>query len=410
MGCQPNPRQTRQFIGIRSPSDVDHVLVEHAHRYRKSAGYRLIASITGDGLLTNEGETWRAHRAAIQPMFSRSMHDHFVETISASTDQMLRDGAFDERDVATTLSRLTTVVTGRALFHVDLQDRSAQIVRDVTTVMKAETTLARLHLAAGLSTHEAERLASVLTRRHVPVPVLRRARDAMERLDEVAVEVSSRLVARTRQQGEPNATLRSMSPVEVRDEVMTLLLAGHETTANALAWSLCLLAEHPRWADQIRADSGRVDRLGSQGAPNGAAAACFREALRMYPPVWIVQREAISPDQLRDTHVEAGSTVVIPILLLHRDERWWSRPNDFEPERHMDQAAPPVRGSYLPFGAGRRSCIGSHLAVLEGSVVLSKVLASYDVLPRRERRPAEPRGMITLRPPTRLPFLLQAAR
>jgi cytochrome P450 len=203
-----------------------------------------------------------------------------------------------------------------------------------------------------------------------------------------------------------------MTDRQVRDEVMTLFLAGHETTANALAWTWYLLAQHPTIQETLHAE---VDAV-LQGRPAGFddlarlgyARQVFSEAMRIYPPAWVIGREARQDVALGGVLLERGTTVFVSPYLLHRDPRFWARPERFEPDRFAPEAkAQRHKFSYLPFGSGRRGCIGEQFAWAEGVLLLATIAQAWTMRPAMDRTPAV-FPSITLRP--RHPLPVQARR
>jgi cytochrome P450 len=209
-------------------------------------------------------------------------------------------------------------------------------------------------------------------------------------------------------------TGESLSRTQVRDEVVTLVLAGHETTANGLAWFWYLLAQHPEARARMQEEGDDV--LGGR-TPSAADAdrltwttACFQEAMRLYPPAWVLEREAIADDELDGWRIPKRSTVIFPVFLIHRDPRWWPNADAFDPTRFIgERAAQSHRGAYLPFGAGRRACVGANFALMEATLIAA-MLAQRFTLDLVEGAPAQPDATVTLRPRYGLPMTMHRRR
>jgi cytochrome P450 len=205
---------------------------------------------------------------------------------------------------------------------------------------------------------------------------------------------------------------RPMPRAAVRDELVTMMLAGHETTANGLTWMWHLLARHPsayeRHRREVAAVLGRrlptaddLDRL-------EWTRACFQEAMRVYPPAWVLERAAREATTLDGYAIARGTTVIFPVHLIHRDPRWWDDPMAFRPERFLPDAPHPRRGAYLPFGAGRRACVASTFALAEGTLIAAMVTQRWRLAAPDATPPAE-RATVTLRPRRGLPMHAVAA-
>jgi cytochrome P450 len=195
---------------------------------------------------------------------------------------------------------------------------------------------------------------------------------------------------------------------QVRDELVTLMLAGHETTANGLAWLWYLLDRHPDARERLVAEVDAVatgDRVEVADADRLVwTRACFQEAMRLFPPAWILEREAAVDDEIGGYHIPRGTTVIIPVFNVHRDPRWWPDPEAFDPERFLG-AAPP-RGTYLPFGAGKRVCIGASFALLEATLIVAAVVRRF-TLELAAGADVAPEATVTLRPRHGLPMLVR---
>ena len=399
---------------IFSPEAIWDVFVTNGRHTRKSRGLILTRPLLGEGLLTADGASHLRHRRAIQPLFHNKRIDGYVGQMVAAgvtTDRSWSDGA--HIDLAEAMSELTLDVIGRTIFGLDLRSEAHGVAQALNTVLEG--------FAHGIGP-----LASPLSR----VPTKRRQREirAIEELDAmvddmIATRISaieqgalgsdllSMLLTSTDDAGQP-----SFTPQEVRDEAMTLVLAGHETTALTLTWSWHLLSSHPQWRDWLEPE---VDALGDQPVQASDLAklprtyAVVAESMRLHPPAWIIGRWLDADLRVGGWDLPRGSVVLASQYAMHRDPRFWPHAEQFRPDRWLrdgrfDERAPGVpRGVWFPFGFGTRRCIGEHFAWTE-AVVLMATLA------RRWRLdvqvPPDPPMMsaITLRPDVPMPTVVRA--
>ena len=386
---------------IAHPDMIKHVLLDNYQNYQKDSAYEKTGPLLGKGLLTSEGDFWLRQRRLAQPMFHRGRIGGFADTMVASTASMLdeRWSVYEREnapfDVAAEMMRLTLTIVGWTLFSTDVSGEAERVGRALSVALE----------------HTNARMRSLLNLESLPTPANRRFREAIATLDEVVYGLiderrkagdaddkqdllSMLLAARDADTGE------GMTDKQVRDEAMTLFLAGHETTANALAWTFYLLSSHPTAAEGLFAEA---DALGH--TPTVAdlpklpyTKMVVEEAMRLYPPAWAVGRRALSPDEIGGYPVEAGSDVVISTYVTHRHSDFWPNPEGFNPERFTKaRAEGRHRFAYLPFGGGPRGCIGNNFAMMEAQLILETVAQRY-ALELVPGHPVEPQTMITLRP------------
>jgi cytochrome P450 len=391
------------FHLVAHPDLIRQVLQERTDQYDKETrSTGRIRGMTGEGLLTAGGELWRRQRRLIQPAFRPVAVSGFLDGMAAATHAMLHRwerhaAAGQPFDVASEMMRLTCTIVGRSLFSTDVASDAEEVERAMEVLLTR--TYSRL-----------ERLVELPEA--IPTPGRLRFRSALAAVDRVV----SRILAARRQAGEGSgpADLLSrlvqardeesgagMSDGQLRNEVLTLLLAGHETTANALAWTFVLLARHPEIQERVRAEAmavlGDRDPAASDLPALAFTERVFREAMRLYPPIWAMERRAVRDDDLGGFRIPAGSTVVISPWVTHRHPAFWEEPARFDPERFLEERAaarPPL--AYLPFGAGPRFCVGSHFALAEALTILSLVARRWR-LRLVEGHPVVPAPGITLR-------------
>ena len=404
----------RRHLVSRSPRHVEQVFVEGHDDFQKATHYRLLATVTGEGLLTSEGDAWERQRRLIQPVLGRRQIDGLVPAmVSATADHLDR---FDPPsppetvDVSAEMTEVTLDVVGRALFGTDLAAHVDRLRPAVSDGMAIALTAARLQLALGFSRRMIDVGGRIIRRVPLPPP-FHRIRRVMTTIDDVVTElIDSRTGAGSAEPSDLLGLLLSVTDEEgrpmprrlVRDELVTMMLAGHETTANALSWLWHLLALHPEAYDRHLAEVRAV--LGGR-SPSGPdieqlvwTRACVQEAMRIYPPAWVLERAARADTTLDGGHaVRRGTTIIFPVHLIHRDPRWWDDPMDFRPERFLPGAPHPGRGTYLPFGAGRRICVASSFALTEATLIAAMISQRHRY-ERADQHPVIESATVTLRP------------
>jgi len=374
---------------VAEPGAVAQVLQRDAAGYgRATMQYRALAQVTGDGLLTTDGAVWHRHRQVVQPAFRPAALAGAAGPATAAARTLLaRWGAAPGGvlDVDAAIADVTLAMVGATLFGADLA-AGAGVVAAVAAALRAVVVTSRSPWPAG-----------------VPTPARRRLRRACQVLDPLCAD----LVARRRAGAGPApdgdvlalllAAGEGLRENEIRDEIVTLVIAGHETVAATLSWALYLLAGAPQLQRALAADPGRLARP------------VVAEALRLYPPAWIITRTALRDGELAGVAVPAGTLVMISPWLLHRRAASWPDPLQFDPERFTGGAAAArPRGDYLPFGLGPRLCLGRELALLQAETMLTELIRRHRVEPVRPG-PVEPEALVTLRPRGGLPLRLVGA-
>lgn len=402
---------------IRRPEHVHHVLLEARDSYPKSFDYRFLARSLGQGLVTSEGRLWARQRRLIQPAFRHSHVVGFTDAmIEASLETARRWEELSARgtpvDVASEMMRLALDVVGRTLFSSDLAGAVDEIspavgllVRDVVERMASVAGLVTLSVPV-LPTPANRRVGRALGTLDAVVARLIAGRRALPEERRPADLLSALLAARDETTGE------AMDDLQVRDEVMTFLLAGHETTANALAWTWYLLSTHPLAARRLR-DELRSTLAGRELAADDIekltyTSAVVHESMRLYPPVAAIGREAAEDDEIGGFPIPARSTVLISAWVSHRNPEFWPAPEGFDPERFLPGAPEHPRLAYLPFGAGPRQCIGAAFAQQEAMVALGVLVPRFAPALVPGQR-VEPQLGVTLRPRYGLPMTIHAA-
>lgn len=395
---------------LSHPDHIEYVLVKNNRNFIKSRGERVSLGFLGGGLLTSEGSFWRCQRRLAQPAFHRERISFYGEVMVKSTERMAvgwRDG--EARDVHRDMMRLTLEIVARTLFGVPLKPAEFEEVGGALAVI-AE----RFTGWGGVFFQVPEK---------VPTPGNLRFKRALRQLDALIYGIirgrresgeeagfrgdllSMLLAARDEETGE------GMSDKQLRDEVMTIFLAGHETTANALSWAWRLLAEHPEAENRLHNELGEVlaDRPPTFEDLSRLryADTIVKESLRLYPPAWAFGREAVEDCEIGGCHVPAGTQLIMSQWVTHRDPRYYDAPTEFRPERWADGLAERLpRYAYFPFGGGPRLCIGQSFAKMEAVLLLATMAQRFRLRPVPGEQ-VKPQPSITLRPRNGMWMVLQ---
>jgi len=388
-----------RLVYVNHPDLVHEVLVAKDASFIKGRALDQAKEVFGKGLLTSEGELHKRQRRLIQPAFHRRRVEAYAEAMAddaAAATARWRDG--ETLDIAREMMTLTLRIVARSLFSVDVEEESAREVGRALDGLIAAFSLVAVPLGGLL--------------RKIPSPAKRRAEQGRATLDALIYG----LINQRRQAGAENAgeDLLSlllaardedgglMDAAQVRDEALTLFLAGHETTANALAWTWYLLALHPEAEARFHAEVDAVlgDRLpGAQDLPDlPYTRQIFAESMRLYPPAWAVSRRSIEPVTIGGYPVAAGTGVLASQWVAHRDPRFFPDPLAFRPERWTEEfEAGLPKLAYFPFGGGPRLCIGMGFARMEGVLLLATIGRRWRMRLVPGQR-IEPHPRITLRP------------
>jgi cytochrome P450 len=392
---------------LKNPDNIRDVLVTHNKNFMKGEGLQRAKRLLGEGLLTSEGDFHLRQRRLAQPAFHRQRIAGYAATMVEYAARMRdRWQAGAERDVAREMMRLTLAITGKTLFDADVEDEADEIGEALTTSFQAFNRLA-LPFSRLL-----ERLA---------LPSTKRFQKARERLDSTIY----RIINERRASGEDRGDLLSMliqardeegdgsgmTDKQLRDEAMTIFLAGHETTANALTWTWYLLSQYPEVEAKFHAEVDEVLKGGFGAAEDFPrlryTEMVFAEAMRLYPPAWIIGRRALGDYQINGYAIPARSILVMSQYLTHHDARFFPDPFRFDPERWAPEARESrPKFSYFPFGGGPRVCIGESFAWVEGALVLATIAQRFRMR-LAPGQPVELQPTITLRPKHGMRMILE---
>ena len=377
IGPPRGPRRLRQnVVALHHPDAVHQILTNARDFGRETVAFGVLAEMIGDGLLTSDGETWTRQRRTLQPLFTPRRVVGYTDLMAAEADRIVGRSGGGAVDLHALMQQYTLRVVGRALFGDDVDDAVAELRALVPLsgdlVVGRTMQLARLPL--GLSTPGNARFTRVRARLYGIVErILSRRAGAGETADDMVGRLHA---ARDPETGAP------LSTQEIRDQLLVFLLAGHETTAGALTFTLHLLGRHPEVQDRVAAD------------PDLARAAVL-EGMRLYPPVPATERMVTVDTDLGGYPVAAGTVAVAAQWVTHRHPEFWPAPETFDIDRFVGTHDRP-RYAYFPFGGGPRSCVGEHFSVLEATVLLNAVLARYRVAALDPRVPLM--TLVTLRP------------
>ncbi len=384
------------------PDGVQHVLQDnHANYTKQTRAFAGLKPLLGNGLLVSDGDFWLRQRRLMQPAFHRQQINTFAEMMIAETDAMLDRWARANQpgkpiNVQHEMMRLTLAIVTQALFGSKVGDPDGTLGKNIGILL-------------GDSTFRFDH--PFYPPLWAPTGQNRRFKKARAELDRVIYSlIASRRSAAAEQHDLLNllmaaqdpASGQGMSDTQLRDEVMTLFLAGHETTAVSLSWTLYLLSQHPQVEARLRDEldetlGGRPPTLGDLPALSYTRMV-LDESMRLYPPAWITERKALADDEICGYSVPAGTTVVVSPFATHRHVHFWTDPEVFDPQRFSaERSAGRPRYAYFPFGGGPRQCIGNNFALIEAQLILALIVQRC----RLEMAPGwkvEPEPLVTLRP------------
>lgn len=390
---------------LAHPDAVRHVLQENHRNYEKGLDYQRLSVLVGQGLLNANGELWKRHRRLLQPGFHKQRIASFGDTMVKRTQMRLdtwrKAGTTQILDLHAEMMALTLEIVGECLFSTDLASETEELGLSVGQVLHMTNDYMNelLPLPLWFPTPFARRFRKELD-------VLNRAvlRIIQSRLDAEPGEVTDLLgmMIAAHHGSDGDSPDAAFSLQELRDEVMTLLIAGHETTANALSFTFLLLSQHPEVATHIRAETAAHIGDRPPSAADVPKLSFIRqvaeESLRLYPPAWGFGRRAISADRIGSFAVEPGTHVIVSPYLTQRDPRFFPDPLAFRPERFSaKESANRPHGTYFPFAAGPRQCIGMGFAIMELQLILTMILEQVDITVLAPEN-VELDAQITLRP------------
>jgi cytochrome P450 len=408
-------REYGDFVGLRilnfrilllnHPDHIEDVLVNHPKKFIKGRVLKANKRVFGSGLLTSEGDFWLRQRRLAQPAFHRARIATYASTMVEYTERLLQewqDG--EERDIHKEMMRVTLQIVGKTLFDADVERDAQDIGKSMEMLLEIGADFRR----------------TLFVPHWLPTPTNIRMERAIRQIEKVLY----RMIAEKRASGRDAGDLLSMllaaqdedgsrmTDKQLRDEAITLFLAGHETTANTLSWTWWLLAQNPtveaKLHEELRAVLGgrtpSLDDLPKLVYTNHI----ITESMRLYPPAWGTARTAIEDHEIAGYAVPKGSGVSFTQWTVHRDARWYDSPDEFRPERwEGDLMKRLPRFAYFPFGGGPRQCIGNAFALMEAALILATIAQQYRFR-LVEGHPVVPLASITLRPRHGIRAVLEA--
>ena len=403
-------RAGRAFAWVSAPALIKTVLLDEREKYRKLSQIRLLSPLLGKGILTSEGAEWRWQRQASSPMFRHEDVLGFVPTFVRATEKLLADwrAAPGVRAIDRDMQRVTFDVISATLLPSADETVGPAVERSVGRFQKSGAWgqfFAMANLPQWLP-HP----GIVAGRRSVAE--LRAAVAQMMRERRALKSVPDDLMHRLMQARDPE-TGQTMNDEQLIDNLLTFYLAGHETTARALTWTLYLLARFPEWreklCDEIKAVTGGAPVSGEHIERLVLAQQVVKESMRLYPPVPLLSRQAVEDTTLGGNPIRAGTSIAMPIYVIHRHVKRWERPDEFDPERFAPQHEEKIpRYQYMPFGAGPRICIGRAFAEIEAVAILATLLRHAHFAPVEGHDPV-PVARVTLTPGGGMPLKVAPA-
>ncbi|WP_320671570.1 cytochrome P450 [Patulibacter defluvii] len=417
----------RTVYVLKHPDHVDHVLHGGVDRYHKSVEYEMLRAAVGLSLFTDEEESWRQHRMMINPVLAKR---HLQDLFDLMVDPIERFVARYEADpsprqpieMTHAMTELTLDVVGSALFGRGMADLARRIGSRVTLGLRGSERAARVILATNPPVPLVRLAVAIIQRVSFLPPPINQLHDVLTTIDRTVWGV---IEERRRTPGRDDDLLglllsirdedgRPLPLRRVRDEACTFMLAGHETTANALAWMWHLLAINQEARARMLAE---VDEVLGDRRPTFEdvrrlpwTTACAMEAMRLFSPAWIVPRVCVADDEIGGHRIPKGSVVIIPVNELHHDERFWPDPEVFDPTRFLPgHGRDRHRCAYLPFGGGRRVCAGQSFALIEMALITAMMSRSftYELLPGH---PIAREATMTIRPRYGMPMVARRRR
>lgn len=381
-------RGTRKVCVVFDPVGVEYILKTNQKNFIKSDDMKQLRPVLGNGLLISEGDEWRSNRRTVAPEFQHKSLEAFFNIIRRHTEVMLAEWREhdDPVDMCPLLSKATYGIAGDCFFGTNLESTAQTIYRGIE--VSSEVAVRKM-------------ISAFPAPYSWPLPSHLRMRRAVEEMDKVVYGIIDERLKNPRESMDVLSRLLkvgTLNRTQIRDEVMTLLLAGHETTANGLAWTLFLLGKHPSVQEQVRDEvkavvAGEVPTF-SELARLSYTKMVLEESMRIFPPVAAFGRKNLVADQLGGFDIEPETKINLVQWIVHRHPDFWEAPEEFRPERFAKPLPHPY--AYFPFGGGARECIGRNMAMMEGVGMLAAMIRAFRFQLVNDN--VKPRPMITVRP------------
>lgn len=364
----------KKIFIISHPTDVIQVLKNNANSYTKGRTTKMLAKFLGNGLITNEGDSWRKQHKLIRPLMNIKSVMDLAPKINLTAKNFMKEIQIDKGiDAFHEMNRLTWRIILNSLFSQEVTTELDDWLHDILELMRIMTrkTRSSIPIPFWVPTKDHRRLKKIILKfdQHV-YSLIKQRREGIKQDDLLQLLIDAQ------EEG-----VSKMSDQEIRDEIMTFMMAGHETITNSMSWALIELAKHPEYINLIRSETRdffsdhnyeRLNNLPLIGA-------VIDEVMRLWPPVWVFMRQAEEENQLDEFKIPKGANVVLAPILSHRSKDFWENPNSFYPERFLpSEKKKMIQGTFYPFGLGPRACIGAYFASMEARLILGNLIHHFD--------------------------------
>lgn len=368
------------MLSISSPDYIDYVLRKNNKNYKKGIEYDHLKPTLGNGLLTNEGDHWLKQRRLAQPAFHKTTISNFQNEIKRICVDFLDKKPNNKMDVHPWFMEMTVEIISQLMFSTTVKENTKLIGESLEVAIAESYRRLQMLIPSPLWLPTPKNIKYSRARANLK-SLVKEIITERENKAEKKEDLLQMLIDARYEDGS------SMDEKQLVDEVMTIFLAGHETTANALSWALYLLGKNLKTQDEIRKNLDHEACLDN----------LINEVLRLYPPAWGIGRTAISDDSFRDMKVRKKDNIVVCIYALHRNPEYWENENDFIPNRWNDPDILKNKNQFIPFGLGPRFCIGNNFALMEMKIILKEILSRYEISIEKNFE-SDPLPLITLRP------------
>lgn len=396
----------RKIHLLLEPDLIKEVLVTKQNSFHKSRPFQEMKTLLGEGLLTSEDEFHMRQRRLIQPSFTKQHVQSYAEKMTMITEECISSWIDEEeRLISRDMMELTLAIIAKTMFSMDMKQGHEKVGKHLDIIMNIATKRIRSVLKSPLA---------------LKTPQNKSLTEAIKKIDEVLFEIIEKRSNLDTQNDLLEVLMRArdeesnevMSHQQLRDEAMTIFLAGHETTANSLSWCLFLISQHPDKAKLLYEEVDRV--LGKRQANYDSmkdliyTQQIIWESIRLYPPAWLISRKAIDDVMIGNYKIHKGETVMMSSYIMHRSEKYFSKAVEFIPERFINGKVQGVPDFvYFPFGGGPRVCIGNHFAIMEATLVLATLIKHYTFELVSDHHQVEAEPLITLRPKNGLRMIVK---
>lgn len=385
-----------RLFQVNDPTLIRDILRDKHKRYRKGKLMRRLSDVTGDGLLINDGETWRRHRRLANPAFSPRKLDGYANCMMESADTLLerwKQQGSEPVDLIHEMSEITLMSLLQTIFGIGFDEKFADVSHVIHSMLEEVVLRGRSFFPLPLSfpTPANHRFRKKIAQANQTLSSIMETRRQSILASDEPVDLLGQWLLQAEEQSDTDEFFSSQ---EMRDELMTMLIAGHHSLAIALAWSLYEVARHPRVQEALQQEVDALDRIPKTHRELEALSytqGVFLEALRFYPQPPVLLRDALESHDLGAYSIRKGDQLLVNVLAVHQDPECWPEPEQFRPERYLDfHPEKMLHNHYLSFGGGSRSCIGKRFAMLEGCILLAHIVKAFQ-LEVVEEQPIQPK-------------------